>query len=1097
MKKILLFASAVAMMLSAGSCQREIVHLEGDTQVTFEVSTGEIATKAIADASNITVLHWELYGSDIRTAAAPYGEGTVTDTDGDKNFTVNLRLVADQDYNIVFWAETEHGATHYETSDLRNVKIKTYGDENANDESRAAFFGTHHFHTENGVSVNEQVTLHRPFAQINLGTTTYDTSLNMVNGGKVAVNSTEMTVNSIANTFNTLDGVGKAVDFNGEVTFKAAATPNGDADKTQKLLKVNEDTYFWIGMNYLIVEGDSDAIDVDVVLNTNMGKVEHSIDNVPVKENYRTNILGDFLTTGATFNIVVDPDFEAPDNIIGEDWTQTGDFKYTVNAGAQAGTLKAILEHAHSEAVRGGLKDVVVTVELKGDVDWVTGASHGSTPLIAEGSPIVAVIINGNDNTFTATGAGVGPIRMANGGKLTFNNVKIVDQSVSYNETAWELCYLEMGGNLELNNCQVVNAIMVSDNFAANGTSFNSHKDSEYAVWVDGGKASFTGSTFAGPRGLKIHEAYGSEVAEVLVDACTFDHISKKPGIAMGDLNAETSVTVKTSLFDGCQAGDQGLYMYETDTDVTTFNFVREDNIVIGYDAVAVLQENGSYIAATADAINDAYEHVEDNGIINIVGHHDGVFLLNKTINTTVQGLHVANRWEKSASIAGKMGVAYGNVTFRNLAFKVSANTSGATSNNLVNKAGEYIIPMYSADVTVEKCSFTGMTDTAGAVYYYANTGSAAVPEKLTVKNSTFTGERALRARANVEVTGCTFYGLLNPALQIVGIGETAGTVTFTDNTSDNYISGVTIKTGNQAAKNITFNVGRNQRCNIIAYDGKKLGNLYPETYTYTGEVTTIIPEDEKGLEALMADAQVSEIVLAPGVYESSDIVYINSCAKTVKSAYAESKALLKGKYVASKDVKFENVAFAPSAVSAKDLVKATYGSYVNGTYAAIVTVNKVAATFEGCEFNELNGAVKASAINYFQDAAGKALKVNNCSFKGAVKAIYTKVLCEITNSTFDLNGGVPVYAWPRANGSTDSFCTFTGNTFKNGANRQVGLLSQSAPFANVVFNVQNNAGENGGAYGFVAAARCATDGSVTFAPGSATFSIAEDGKMF
>lgn len=316
MKKILLFASAVAMMLSVGSCQREIEYLEGDTNVTFEVSTGDIATRAIADASNITVLHWELYGSDIRTAKAPYGEGTVTETDGDKKFTVNLRLVADQDYNIVFWAETEHGATHYETSDLRNVKIKTYADENANDESRAAFFAVHSFQTENGVSVNEQVTLYRPFAQINLGTTTYTTDLNLVNGGKVAVNSTEMTVTSIANVFNTLDGVGVAENFDGKVTFKAAATPNGEADKTQKLLTVNEEGYYWIGMNYLIVVGDTDAIDVDVVLNTNMGVVEHSIANVPIKENYRTNILGDFLTTGATFNIVVDERFEVPDYIV-------------------------------------------------------------------------------------------------------------------------------------------------------------------------------------------------------------------------------------------------------------------------------------------------------------------------------------------------------------------------------------------------------------------------------------------------------------------------------------------------------------------------------------------------------------------------------------------------------------------------------------------------------------------------------------------------------------------------------------------------------------------------------------------------------------
>ena len=303
------------MMLSAGSCQREIEYLEGDTNVTFEVSTGDIATRAIADASNITVLHWELYGSDIRTAKTPYGEGTVTETDGDKKFTVNLRLVADQDYNIVFWAETEHGVTHYETSDLRNVKIKTYADENANDESRAAFFAVHNFQTENGVNVNEEVTLYRPFAQINLGTTTYETSLNMVNGGKVAVNSTEMTVTSIANVFNTLDGVGVAENFDGQVTFKAAATPNGEADKTQKLLSVNDEGYYWIGMNYLIVEGNSDAIDVDVTLNTNMGTVEHSINNVPVKENYRTNILGDFLTTGATFEIIVDERFEQPDYI--------------------------------------------------------------------------------------------------------------------------------------------------------------------------------------------------------------------------------------------------------------------------------------------------------------------------------------------------------------------------------------------------------------------------------------------------------------------------------------------------------------------------------------------------------------------------------------------------------------------------------------------------------------------------------------------------------------------------------------------------------------------------------------------------------------
>ena len=318
MKKILLLVSAVAAFLTVGACQKEISYLDGDTKVTFEVSTGDLATKAtIADASNITVLHWELYGEDIRTAKTPFGEGTVRDNDGDKKFTVELRLVADQNYNIVFWAETDKGNVHYGTGDLRNVKINTYSDEYANDESRAAFFGVRNFKTENGVSLNEQVTLYRPFSQINLGATTYETSLNLINGGQVVVNSTEMTVNSIADSFNSLDGIGEVDPMSdGIVTFKAAPTPNGTADATQQLLEVGEDTYYWIGMNYLIVEGNSDAVNVDVTINTNMGVVSHSIENVPVKENYRTNIIGDFLTTGAEFEVIVDERFEQPDFIV-------------------------------------------------------------------------------------------------------------------------------------------------------------------------------------------------------------------------------------------------------------------------------------------------------------------------------------------------------------------------------------------------------------------------------------------------------------------------------------------------------------------------------------------------------------------------------------------------------------------------------------------------------------------------------------------------------------------------------------------------------------------------------------------------------------
>ena len=365
MKKILLLAAMAAAVFTAGSCQKEIAYLDGDTKVTFEVSTGDIATKAIADGTNISVLHWELYGADIRTAQAPYGEDTVVDTDGDKTFTVELTLVADQDYNIVFWAETEDGQAHYVTDDLRSVKIKSYTDETANDESRAAFFATYAFHPQNGQSINETITLYRPFSQINLGATNYDTSLNLVNGGKIIVESTEMTVSKIADSFNTIDGVGEtSASFNGTVTFAAAATPNGAADQTDKLLSVNGEPYYWVGMNYLIVEGNSDAVTVDVTLNTNMGVVSHSISNVPVKENYRTNILGDFLTTGAKFNIVVDERFQQPDEV--------------VNVACTAAALQNLIDNAPV-----GTTLINVANDIVGDL---TIAEKPGTVLIIDGA---------------------------------------------------------------------------------------------------------------------------------------------------------------------------------------------------------------------------------------------------------------------------------------------------------------------------------------------------------------------------------------------------------------------------------------------------------------------------------------------------------------------------------------------------------------------------------------------------------------------------------------------------------------------------------------------------------------------------------------
>ena len=320
-RKIFSIAAMSALILASGSCQKEVTDGidDGGAKVSFTVRADNESTRAIADASNIDILHWEIYPENVETAAEPLAEGSVKDTDGDGEFSLDLSLILDQTYHFIFWAQVdrEQGEEHYDVSDLRKVGIKSYADELANDESRAAFFAYKEIHVSG--SIDETITLYRPFSQLNLGTETYDvSSLNLTQALKV--NHSEITAYGIADTFNTLTGEGEGSQ---DVHFQKAVTPNGDRDAAEKILDVNNTTYYWLGMNYLIVNGNADNVKVDMTFHTTHGNVDISIDNVPVRENYRTNIIGDLLTSDAIFQIVVDERFQQPDIIVGDEGGST------------------------------------------------------------------------------------------------------------------------------------------------------------------------------------------------------------------------------------------------------------------------------------------------------------------------------------------------------------------------------------------------------------------------------------------------------------------------------------------------------------------------------------------------------------------------------------------------------------------------------------------------------------------------------------------------------------------------------------------------------------------------------------------------------
>lgn len=317
MKKLIYFVVALCAMLAAVSCNKELqTALGGKTKTVFTVSAGDLATKTIADGKNVNALHWEIFlTSNAATAQNSLGKGVVIDTDGDKNFTVELDLVADQKYTIVFWAQVSDVSKrndglndYYDVTDLRKIAINYHADGvDVDDEDRAAFFAAHEFDTEDG-QVDEDVFLYRPFAQINLGTDNLETDLNNVNGGVVIVTSTEITVTNVATVFDALEGIGKNEE---KLTYKRERTPY--YDYKARHLEVNDLTYHWLSMNYVAVCGESDTAQLDIKVNTTVGTVSHSVSNVPLKENHRTNIIGDLLTTKSKFDIIVDEDFLKPD----------------------------------------------------------------------------------------------------------------------------------------------------------------------------------------------------------------------------------------------------------------------------------------------------------------------------------------------------------------------------------------------------------------------------------------------------------------------------------------------------------------------------------------------------------------------------------------------------------------------------------------------------------------------------------------------------------------------------------------------------------------------------------------------------------------
>ena len=312
MKKVTIFGMFAALML-ANSCSDDNNVSQADSslaQVTFKVSADGALTRAISDGTTVDELVYRVFDKNGNPITAlPLVKESATDLRS--GHTVALTLAKGQTYKVAFWAQ-KVGNTAYTVNDNMQVAVDYSGANN--DESRDAFFNAVEITVKDDVA--QTVKLKRPFAQLNVGTTTADWNAAVASGA--TFDESKVTVKQAATKLNVLDGkVSGAADVN----FTYAAKPDeslkvdADGDGTKE-------DYEYLSMSYILPNDATDGTQktlasAEFTFKTASGTeivVKNGLQNLPLQRNYRTNIVGNILSGTTTFSVVVDPVFSTPDH---------------------------------------------------------------------------------------------------------------------------------------------------------------------------------------------------------------------------------------------------------------------------------------------------------------------------------------------------------------------------------------------------------------------------------------------------------------------------------------------------------------------------------------------------------------------------------------------------------------------------------------------------------------------------------------------------------------------------------------------------------------------------------------------------------------
>lgn len=309
MKNLIKFFITATILFTA-SCTTEnldsSIASEETVEVFFATNLADSNTRAYDDGKHVNKLYYFVCDSDNRILNDLCG---TCNEKVDEKFSFTLSLIRCMEYNIYLWAqyEDENGVAAYS---IENGVVSINYANNAvaaNNGNLDAFYGSVTLTPEEH-GKTQNISLTRPFAQLNALTSDGDVLLRNDVESFENVRSTA-TVKGVYSQFDLING--DVVDTSRQtVTFASDTIPAGREGEV-----TSNDNYTHLSMNYLFVPTTQKCVaDVQftftatrrtsgaqpIVITTPEYKC------VPLKSNYKTNIIGKLLTDSTEFNVEIE-----------------------------------------------------------------------------------------------------------------------------------------------------------------------------------------------------------------------------------------------------------------------------------------------------------------------------------------------------------------------------------------------------------------------------------------------------------------------------------------------------------------------------------------------------------------------------------------------------------------------------------------------------------------------------------------------------------------------------------------------------------------------------------------------------------------------